>query len=106
MWQTIRKQTRPSLDVAFFGPAHSPGVQPTFKQYWQDTYINSDKLIYAHTELSEDQLEMTITMIWDSRETVDAMLADATVIAEFLPIKNAYLEANGMTEIVISNEEI
>lgn len=106
MWQTIRKQTRPNLEVQFFGPAHSPGVDPSFKQYWQDTYINSDKLIYAHTELSEDQLEMTLTMIWDSRETVDAMLADTNVLENFMPVKNAYLEQNGMTEIVVSNEEI
>lgn len=106
MWQTIRKQTRPNLEVAFFGPAHSPGVDPSFKQHWQDTYVNTNKLIYSHTEVSADQLEMTITMIWDSRESVDAMLADSVVVTSFLTVKNAYLEANGMSEIVISKEQI
>ena len=106
MWQTIRKQTRPSLDVDFFSPASAPGVDPSFKEYWKATYIDTNKLIYMHTELSEDKLELIITMIWDSTESVDEMLADPVVNTDFMPIKNAYLAEHGLTEIVIAREEI
>lgn len=106
MWQTIRKQTRPSTDIEFFGPSVSAGLDPSFKSYWQSTFVDSGKLIYAHQEVSEDQLELIITMIWDSKESVDEMLADPTVLADFFPIKNGYLEQHGMTEFLVTSEEI
>jgi hypothetical protein len=105
MWQIVRKQTRPSTAVPFFNMGH-PSLTASFKQYWQETYVLTDKLIYVHVELSEDMLDMYLTMIWDSRESIDAMIADERVNAELLDIKKAFLEEHGSVEIVESNQEV
>jgi hypothetical protein len=105
MWQIVRKQTRTSTAVPFFNMQH-PSLTDSFKQYWQDTYIKTDKMIYVHVELSEDSLDMYLTMIWDSRESIDAMIADERVQAELLSLKQTFLEENGSVEIVVSNQEV
>ena len=105
MWQIIRKQIRPNVDVPFFS-MQTDLVSNEFKQHWRDTYVQTDKLIYIHAEPSEDNLSLSITMIWDSRESVDAMLADPIVQENLLTIKNAYLEQNGIVEIVELNQEV
>jgi len=105
MWQTVRKQTRPNIDVPFFN-MRTTLVSDDFKLYWRDTFVSTDKLVYMHSDMSEDQLENTITMIWNSRESVDEMLADPRVQAELLAVKQAYLEETGITEIIVSNQEV
>lgn len=105
MWQTVRKQIRPNTNVPFFN-MRTTLVSDEFKLYWRDTFISTDKLVYMHSDLSEDQLENTITMIWNSRESVDEMLADPKVQAELITVKQAYLQENGITEVLISNQEV
>ncbi len=105
MWQIVRKQTRPNTTVPFFNMQH-PSITEDFKKYWQETFVRTDKLIYVHVETSEDNLNMYLTMIWDSRESIDAMIADPRAQAELLSIKEAYLLENGMTEIVESNQAV
>jgi hypothetical protein len=105
MWQIVRKQTRPNTSVQFFSMQTAP-VQDEFKVHWKETYVLTDKLIYIHNEISEDQLESNTTMIWDSRESIDQMLADPMVQEGLLAIKKTYLEENGIVEILVSNTEV
>lgn len=105
MWQIVRKQTRPDTSVQFFSMQTAP-VEEEFKIHWKTTYVMTDKLIYIHNEISEDQLESHTTMIWDSRESIDEMLADPIVQTGLLAIKQAYLAENGIVEILVTNTEV
>jgi hypothetical protein len=106
MWQIIRKQVRPNTDVNFFSQATNPNVSDSFKEYWVQTYSITDKSIYIGAEVSDDRLELTITMIWDSRESVDQMLNDPRCITELLEVKKAYLLENNIEEILIESSEV
>lgn len=106
MWQIIRKQTRPNATVNFFTMANNTLVSTDFKSYWADTYALTDKIIYVGTDISEDQLELTTTMIWDSRESIDQMLTDPICIEQLLNVKDAYLQENNMQEILVSSMEV
>ena len=105
MWQVIRKQTRPNTSVQFFGMQTAP-VTDELKTYYQQNYVLTDKLIYMHNEISEDSLELFMTMIWDSRESIDEFLADPVIVEQLLNIKKTFMDERGMTEILISNNEV
>ena len=105
MWQIIRKQTRPNTNVPFFGMQTAP-VTDEFKTYWQQNYILTDKLIYMHNELSEDSLELFMTIIWDSRASVDEFEADTYITENLISIKRAWMTERGITEILVSNAEV
>lgn len=106
MWQSIRKQIRPNTDVRFFAMANNTVITDEFKEYWVSTYSLTDKCIYVHSEVSEDGLELTTTMIWDSRESIDQMLSDPVCIEQLLDIKDAYLQENNIQEILVSTTEV
>ena len=106
MWQIIRKQTRPDTTVNFFAMANNTLVSAELKKHWADTYAITDKIIYVGTEMSEDQLELTMTMIWDSRASLDQMLTDPICIEQLLNVKDAYLQENNMQEILVSSMEV
>jgi hypothetical protein len=105
MWQIIRKQTRPNTSVPFFGMQTAP-VTDEFKMYYQQNFVLTDKLIYMHNEISEDSLELFMTMIWDSRESVDAFLADPIIVEQLLSVKQTFMDERGITEILVSNSEV
>lgn len=105
MWQIIRKQTRPNTSVPFFQQSSAP-VTDELKLYYQQNYVLTDKVIYMHHEISEDSLELFITMIWDSRESIDGFLADPIIIEQLLNIKDTFMEERGLTEIIVSNTEV
>lgn len=105
MWQIIRKQTRPNTSVPFFGMQTAP-VSDEFKTYWQQNYVLTDKLIYMHNELSEDSLELFMTIIWDSRASVDQFEADTYITENLISIKRAWMDERGITEILVSNAEV
>lgn len=105
MWQIIRKQTRPNTSVPFFGMQTAP-VSDEFKTYWQQNYVLTDKLIYMHNELSEDSLELFMTIIWDSRASVDQFEADTYITENLISIKRAWMDERGITEILVNNAEV
>lgn len=105
MWQIIRKQTRPNTSVPFFGMQTAP-VSDEFKTYWQQNYVLTDKLIYMHNELSEDSLELFMTIIWDSRASVDEFEADTYITENLISIKRAWMDERGITEILVNNAEV
>ena len=86
--------------------ANNTLVSKEFKEYWASTFAVPDKIIYFGTEMSEDQLELTMTMIWDSRESIDQMLTDPICIEQLLNVKDAYLQENNMQEILVSSMEV
>jgi hypothetical protein len=105
MWQIIRKQTRPNTSVQFFGMQTAP-VTDEFKTYWEQNYVLTNKLIYIHNELSEDSLELFMTIIWDSRASVDEFEADTYITENLISIKRAWMTERGITEILVSNAEV
>jgi hypothetical protein len=56
--------------------------------------------------MSEDQLELTSIMMWESKADYDAFIADQYCLDEFLNKYNAYNEAHNITTETISEEEI
>lgn len=106
MWQLIRKQIRPNLEVNFFQQANNELISDEFKTYWVDTYVATDKCIYVSGEPSEDGLELTITMLWDSRESIDAMLNDPICHEGLFAVKAAYLAENQIQEFIVSSLEV
>jgi hypothetical protein len=106
MFQVIRKQTRPSTNVNFFAQANNPHITDSFKEYWVQTYSLTDKCVYIDAQVSDDRLELTVTMIWDSRESIQQMLDDPRCIAELLEVKAAYLQENNIQEILVESTEV
>jgi hypothetical protein len=104
MYKIISIQTRPNTSVAFW-TRENTAITAEFGAYYRDTYIVTGKNIHIETEVSADGLNLTVTHIWDSKESVDAWREDAKVQSDFFAPQEAYFEANGIT-VTRSFEEI
>ena len=106
MYVQNKTQTRPSVDVNFFDIRNNDMVSKEYRDYWRTTYTMTNKCIFVQQTLSEDQLVLTSTMMWETKEDYDAFIADQYVLDEFLNKLVAYNTANNIVLQITSEEEI
>ena len=105
MYTIIRKVTRPNISLEFRNMLHE-SVSLETRKHFSDNYKITNKCLIVNTELSSNQLEMTTTMVWDSKESWDQYQADSVLIAGLFTPIHAYQDENGLSREFISDEEI
>jgi hypothetical protein len=103
MYQIIREQIRPSIDVDFFSIAkHAPEVV----KYWDDTIVKTRKHLGSTHTLSEDGLTMTTVMIYASKDAWYDMTSDQYLNDTLFVIQRAYNKNNNIIRTFKSATEI
>lgn len=105
MYIIIRKVTRPNTSLEFRNMLHE-SVAPETRQHWVETYKVTGKCVLVDAVLSENQLEMNTTMIWDSKDSWDEYQADPILVAGLFTPIHAYQDENGFTRSLVSEEEL
>lgn len=104
MFIFITKQTRPSKEVDFFTPKKLNEIDQTYGDYFQENYIKPEKFLHAYTEVSPSGLELTMTAIWDEKESAEKFKQDPVVIERFIKVREDYFQKNNITAEIISEE--
>lgn len=76
-YTTIRQYFRQHTDI----PWYEESLE--YRQHVDATYHATGKIISSVTELDEDQLVMTRTVVWNNEESRNAFIADQIVIDDF-----------------------
>ena len=105
MFKVIRKQTRPNTSVEFWQGANDPAMTDEFRNYFYETYVLTGKFISASPAVSENGLELTNTLIWNSQADFDECKNDP-VCQEGLFAKAAQSAANGVITVEVTSEVI
>lgn len=100
-----KKQTRTDKNVPFW-TMESTGDNPEFQQYFLTNYIETGKFISGDTQVSEDELTITITSTWKDNGAANDFKNDPTVKLHFHDRKELYLQENGITEELVKYEAV
>ena len=77
IFTTLRQYFRQDTDV----PWHTESL--AYKQYVDTAYHATGKIVSSTSELDEDQLVMTRTVVWNSEESRNEFIADKIAQDEF-----------------------
>ena len=97
-----KRQIRPSKDVDFF----TGEKYPEYLKHFAEKYVKPGRFLYSEKEFFNDELEVIITSVWDSRETLLEFKNDPVVIETLIKEKDKYLAETGITDELVSVEEI
>lgn len=95
--------TRPNTDCLFH-LIPDPMVPDEIKRHWMNTYQGSAKCMGVDLTESADQLQLTITIFWDSAASYEEFKADPVLISGLFNVRADYWATNGITYEVISEE--
>jgi hypothetical protein len=74
MFKVTITMTRPTVDTNF-----TDGFPEAIKEYIQDEFIETGKLISKDVDFSDDKLTKTITRIFKSEEDFNSWVNDSTI---------------------------
>lgn len=103
MYQVIREQIRPNLDVRFFSITM---CDPEVAEYWNTNIIGTGKQISNVHTLSGDGLTLTSVMLYRSRDDWHSMTSDEYLNDTLFVAQNSYNKTNNITRIFKSAMEI
>lgn len=107
MYQTIKKQIRPSLEIPFFRPrSENSPLSQEVRDYIDSNYLATGKQLFSEQTVSDNGLELTTIVIWDSMESEQEFFQDPVVIENFVNVRAAYFAANGITTEAIEQGNI
>jgi len=89
-----KKHTRPSVDIPFF--YQTKLVRPEYGSYLKANYIDTGKLVRFDRTMSEDQLTISTTTVWESQEAFAEYFSDPFCVENFTKISTEYEQINGI----------
>ena len=89
-----KKHTRPSVDIPFF--YQTKLVRPEYGSYLKANYIDTGKLVRFDRTMSEDQLTISATTVWESQEAFAEYFSDPFCVENFTKISTEYEQINGI----------
>lgn len=104
MYIITRKVTRPNTSLEFRNMLHE-SVTTEVRKHWVDSYKTTGKCIIVNSTLSPDSLEMTTTMIWDSKDSWNEYQADPVMLEGLFNPIHTYQDENGFIRELVSEEE-
>lgn len=104
MYINTRKVTRPNTSLEFKNMLHE-SVTSDVRTHWVNTYKDI-KCIMVDSKMSSDGLEMTTTMIWDSKDSWTEYQNDPILLAGLFNPIHTYQDENGFTRELVSEEEV
>lgn len=103
MYQVIREQIRPDVDVGFFSIT-TCGQEVV--DYWNNEIVGTGKQISNTHTLSEDGLTLTSVILFESKEAWQSMIADKYLNENMFVAQDAYNTNNKIIRIFKSAKEI
>ena len=103
MYQVIREQYRPNVDVKFFS-IHMCDAEVV--KYWVTTYVDSGKQVNSTHTLSDDKLTLTAMFLYRTRDEWHEMTADKYLNETLFKQQTEYNKENNITRIFKSAFEI
>ncbi len=70
MYKIVRRQVRPHKQVAFYGFNRSPNLTAEIMELRESRYVNTGKIVSVQRDMSEDQLTLTTTVIFESKDAM------------------------------------
>lgn len=106
MYKIVRRQVRPHKQVAFYGFNRSPNLTAEIMELRESRYVNTGKIVSVQRDMSEDQLTLTTTVIFESKEAMIEYQSDP----DLEPMRQdqmEYLATKGiMIDIFLNGEEV
>lgn len=90
IFTTLRQFFRQHTDI----PWYTESV--AYREYVNDTYHATGKIISSTSKLDDDQLILTKTVVWANEEYRDAFINDPVFIAD-LELRDLHHETHGIT---------
>jgi hypothetical protein len=103
MYQVIREQTRPNIDVKFFS-IHM--CEDEVIKYWDTVIVDSGRQISSTHTISEDGLTLTSTFLYRSRDDWHEMAADKYLHTTLFKQQTDYNKQHNIIRIFKSAFEI
>ena len=101
MFKITRIFTRPSASVPFFHEMH---VDNELNAYMDVTYRNDNKLVSRSRTNSEDQLQCTVVVEYDTMESFYQFIGDTRIQEDLLDKADEYNTANNITSEYTTEE--
>lgn len=101
MYQVIRKQTRPSKDVRFAAPPDHPVFNPDVLTYIAENFTKSGRLVYIDRQIGSNQLEMTVTQLWQTEQDLRDFQQDPFIKTDFIDPIQGYNQEFGINDEVL-----
>ena len=105
MYKMIRKQTRTDTSIPFFRMHESDDIGVDLKSHFAEEYVLPGKFLTVIEDLSTDQLELSITTFWNTKEDLDAFKADP-ICQQMRQIAEDHCTAHSIVVETVSEEEI
>jgi hypothetical protein len=103
MYQVVREQIRPSVDIEFFSVIkHVPAVA----NYWNDNIVKTGKHISSVHSLSDDGLVMTTVMTYSSKDAWYDMTSDEYLNDNLFSVQREYNKKHNIIRIFKSAIEL
>jgi hypothetical protein len=90
MFKVIKKQIRPNTSVDFYVP------NSEVLQWLSTNYIQTGKMMVPESSISENELEMTTTVLFQSEEVAREWKYNTYVVENLHTPNEAYCAANGI----------
>jgi hypothetical protein len=91
MFKVIKKQVRPNTSVEFYTPTDNE-----FKTWLAQNYFQTGKMLPPEVTVSEDGLEQSATVFFESEEAAREWKYDPVVVEKLHTPFQEYCEANGI----------
>ena len=98
-WTVKIKHTRPNTDVEFY-----KATENSYLSDVKSTYRDAEKLVSTSDSLSDNQLELTKTLVFDNEDSKDAFNDDSRIQA-WISARNSHNTSNNITRVILQNEE-
>jgi hypothetical protein len=105
MYLIKQKVIRPNESVEFISMGHE-SISSEVRDYWVANYRDTHKCILVTSELSENNLERVITMLWDNKASWLEYLDDPIITAGLFVHMRRQKEEHGFIKELISEEEV
>ena len=103
-WTIKIKHTRPNTGVDWYRVESDSYLSYSDSSHVESTYRDTEKLVSSSTSLSDNQLELTKTFVFDDEDSKDAFWNDSRIQA-WISARNSHNTSNNITKVIIQDEE-
>lgn len=105
MYRVIGKIIKQNVADSFYSITDSL-VTEDIRLHWVQEYKETRKCISIDVVISENQLELQTTQLWESQQSYLDYKNDATLISGLFSVRDAYWAEHGITGVIVTEESI
>ncbi len=104
MYIVTAKITRPNTLLSWYIMS-DPMVSPVARHHWKTAYKETQKCVFVDVSISENELEMTNVIYWDTAQSYLDYKQDSVFETELFPPRDTYWAQNNMVYQIVSESE-